>query len=93
METSYRVFVHLLDKQGNLWAQSDGEPVGWSRPTTGWAPGEVVMDKRTLEIPADVPSGSYTLVAGLYDLQASERLSLPDGTTAVLITSVTIKEP
>jgi hypothetical protein len=93
METSYRVFVHLLDKQGNLWAQSDGEPAGWSRPTTGWAPGEVVLDKRTLEIPADAPPGSYTLVAGLYHHGTGERLALPNGETAVPIISLIIEQP
>jgi hypothetical protein len=93
METSYRVFLHLLGPDGSLFAQSDGEPAGWRRPTTGWAPGEVVLDERVLEIPADAPPGEYTLVAGLYDPGTGIRLSLPDGTTTVLIAPIIVGEP
>jgi len=92
METSYRVFLHLLRPDGSLLTQSDGEPANWTRPTTGWAAGEVVLDVRTLDIPADAPPGAYTLVAGLYDPDAGARLALPDGTDAVFITIVTIDQ-
>ncbi|MBI5827984.1 MAG: hypothetical protein HZB20_00210, partial [Chloroflexi bacterium] len=44
MADSYRVFVHVLDAGGALVAQSDGEPVNWTRPTSGWLAGEVVLD-------------------------------------------------
>jgi hypothetical protein len=93
MTTSYRVFLHLLNPDGSLLTQSDGEPAGWTRPTTGWTPGEVVLDERSLNIPADAPPGQYALVAGLYDLDTRERLSLPDGTTAIPLVTLTLKEP
>jgi len=64
MDVAYRVFLHALDSEGNLVAQSDGEPVNWTRPTTGWLAGEVVLDSRTLTLPA---SGDYLLEAGLVD--------------------------
>ena len=48
----YRVFVHLLNAQGQLVAQSDAEPAGWTRPTTGWLPGEFVVDAHQLQLPA-----------------------------------------
>ena len=35
-DTSYRVFIHLIGPDGSLVAQADGEPAGWTRPTTGW---------------------------------------------------------
>jgi hypothetical protein len=44
--TSYRVYVHLRDAAGNIHAQSDSVPAGWTRPTTGWLPGEYVLDAR-----------------------------------------------
>jgi hypothetical protein len=93
MDTSYRVFLHLQRPDGSLLAQSDGEPAGWRRPTTGWAPGEVVLDQRSLEIPAEAVAGRYTLMTGLYDLGSGQRLALPDGTTAVLLSPVTIETP
>ena len=86
---SYRVFLHLLDPQGRLVAQADGEPAGWTRPTTGWLPGEIITDQRGLTVPADAPVGRYTLSAGLY-LPGFPPLSAPDGTTSVLLTSLEV---
>ena len=91
MEVSYRVFLHLRRPDGGLLTQSDGEPAGWTRPTTGWAPGEIVLDARTLDIPPDAPPGEYALVAGLYDPASGQRLPLPDGTDAVPIATITIE--
>ena len=93
MTTSYRVFLHLLAPDASLLTQSDGEPANWSRPTTGWALGEVILDQRILTIPANTPSGQYVLVTGLYDADTGERLALPDASTAIPITTLAIKEP
>ncbi|MCC7359900.1 MAG: hypothetical protein IT317_10505 [Anaerolineales bacterium] len=82
MDVSYHVFVHLLAADGTLAAQSDGVPVDWTRPTTGWLPGEYVLDVRALPLPADLPPGDYALWAGLYDPATNERLAtdeFPDG--------------
>jgi hypothetical protein len=93
MEVSYRVFAHLLGPDGELLLQSDGEPADWSRPTTGWAPGEVVLDPRSLAIPAQALPGRYTLVAGLYDPLTKERLRRPDGSDHVLVTEIDVQAP
>jgi len=66
MEASYRVFVHLIGADGRVLAQSDGEPLNWTRPTTGWAVGEVVVETRTLAVPATLPAGQAVLRVGLY---------------------------
>ncbi len=70
MAASYRVFVHLLGSDGRVLAQSDGEPAEWTRPTTGWASGEVVVEMREIAVPASLPPGAVVLRVGLY---------LPDG--------------
>jgi hypothetical protein len=88
-DTSYRVFVHLVDETGQIVAQSDGEPAAWARPTTGWLPGEIILDEHTLSIET-VPSGSYQLNIGLYDPDTSVRLELDNGETAVTIPEVTL---
>ena len=67
IETSYRVFLHLLGPDGAIVAQQDGEPVAWARPTTGWAVGEVVTETRMVTIPADAVGGAYELRVGLYE--------------------------
>jgi hypothetical protein len=82
METAYRVFVHLVDGNGRLLAQSDAEPVNWTRPTPGWAPGEYLVDPHTLadlsSILGDAPR-PLTLRIGLYDPDTNQRLNTPTG--------------
>jgi hypothetical protein len=87
---SHHVFLHLLDPDGRLVAQSDGIPANWTRPTTGWLPGEYITDVHALTIPPDTPAGDYTLYAGLY-VPGGERLTAPDGSDAVLLTAITVE--
>jgi hypothetical protein len=87
--TSYNVFLHLVAPDGTLAAQSDGIPAGWTRPTTGWLPGEYVTDVRTLTLPADAPPGSYTLLTGLYDT-AGDRLATSEGQDAIYLIEVAV---
>ncbi|MDW7991566.1 MAG: hypothetical protein RMK65_05385, partial [Anaerolineae bacterium] len=91
MGESYRVFLHLLGPGGLLVAQSDGEPVGWRRPTTGWLPGEVVVEERVLVLPEGLPSGEYRLMAGMYRY-GGPRLTTPDGTDAVLLATFRVED-
>ncbi len=91
MAESYRVFVHLLATDGSLVAQSDGIPANWTRPTTGWLPGEYVIDSHQLPLPANLPPGVYTLTAGMYQ-PGSPRLITPDGADAITLTTFTVRE-
>jgi hypothetical protein len=86
---SYNVFLHLIGPDGALAAQSDGIPASWSRPTTGWTPGEIITDVHALTLPTDRPVSDYTLLAGLY-VPGGERLTAPDGTDAIALTTITI---
>jgi hypothetical protein len=84
METSYRVFVHLVSATGQVLAQSDGEPAAWTRPTTGWAADEVVLDERVIALPGDAAPGDYEIRLGLYVLDGP-RLLLPTGEDALVL--------
>ena len=77
---NYKVFVHLLDKSGQLVAQSDAEPAGGYR-TGSWIPGEVIVDTHVLPLPADA-AGVFRLLTGLYDPVSGIRLpaTASDGT-------------
>jgi hypothetical protein len=86
--TSYRVFVHLRTADGQIMAQSDGEPAQWTRPTTGWLPPEIITDEHTIQLPADIPTGTYTLVTGLYDPTTGQRLFTPDNSDAITIVTI-----
>jgi hypothetical protein len=72
--TSFHVFVHLVDADGAVVAQGDGPPVGGFRPTTSWRPGEVLLDGRILQVPAEARPGDYALWVGLYDPEGGARL-------------------
>ena len=82
-DISYRVFIHLLDSDGNLITQADGEPQAWQRPTTGWLPTEIIEDPHTLNLPNDLPAGNYTLFIGLYNPQTGQRLVTESGEDGV----------
>jgi hypothetical protein len=71
---SYKVFVHLLDEDGQIATQSDTLPAGGLRPTTGWREGEVISDEHVLIIPEGSEPGTYTLWIGQYDPETTQRL-------------------
>ncbi len=75
--TALTAFVHLLDPDGALVAQSDATP-GGGYATTQWAPGEAVVDVHRLILPPALAPGSYRLVAGLYDPVTGQRASVVD---------------
>ena len=66
IERDYTVFVHLTDENGQPVAQTDGQPGGGTRPTSGWQPGEAVRDSYAVPLAADMPPGVYTLQVGMY---------------------------
>lgn len=72
------VFVHLYGPDGKLWTQQDNPPVSGTYPTSEWQPGETIVDSYDLQIPANLPPGSFTLAVGLYDSQTQERLPAKD---------------
>jgi hypothetical protein len=83
----YHVFVHLITAEGNIVAQSDGQPALWTRPTSTWSPGERIEDRHALSLPVDLASGDYTLITGLYLPDSGERLlSSKEETFAILNT-------
>ncbi len=73
------MFVHLLNANNEKLAQRDGQPVQWMRPTSTWQPGEEIIDRYGLLLPADLPVGSYTIAVGLYDPISGQRLPVSAG--------------
>ena len=79
-----KVFVHLVDGAGQIVAQADGVPVGWTRPLDTWRFDEQIMDVYTLALPEAVSSGGLTLRAGLYDPDTLKRFLAADRSGARL---------
>lgn len=77
----YVTFVHLLDGDGNLLAQDDGQPQGGAYPPGVWDAGETVLDEKRLTLPQPLPPGSR-LVVGVYRPETLQRLAATaaDGT-------------
>ena len=71
--TDYKVFVHLLDGEGQLAQQYDAAPCNWLCPTGQWQPGELVLDQASIPVWGLVP-GEYRIAVGLYDVSTLARL-------------------
>ena len=77
IRTSYTVFVHLVDRDGNMIAQMDKQPgTRGKRPTTSWMRDEIIRDPIPLALPSDIPPDTYRLVVGLYTVSDGARLPL-----------------
>lgn len=94
----YTVFLHLAAAEGPPHTQDDSQPQRGTYPTSFWDVGEIVIDPRTIHIPADLPPGDYPLVAGMYLLETGQRLPwlAPDGSIqgdAVPLTALPVRSP
>jgi hypothetical protein len=79
MEVSYTAFAHLWGPPnpatgGPVWGQDDTEPCRRGYPTSSWDVGEIVVDNLEIPIPAEAPSGDYSVVMGFYQWPSLERL-------------------
>jgi hypothetical protein len=74
LEENYTVFVQLLDSEGRLVTQHDGQPVYGYLPTGDWSPGDIIPDRHRLPLPAGLSRGRYQLIAGMYTLDTLQRL-------------------
>lgn len=81
-DSNYVVFVHLLDANDQLVASHDGPPANGRYPTETWLPGDIIPDTHSLQLPEDLPPGSYRLQAGLYRPQSGQRLPAQTATGA-----------
>jgi mannosyltransferase len=86
----YKVFVHVLDQNGKIVAQTDREPGGGQNPTTNWRSDEQVVDRYGVLIPDGTPSGLYAIEIGLYDFNGT-RLPVDTGGDALVVTSSEVR--
>jgi len=84
VSSDYNVFVHLVDEEGQVYAQGDSAPASGIYPTWSWIRGEVVEDEHLVPMELNVPPGSYRLAVGLYELDSLSRLKVTDSEGAAL---------
>jgi hypothetical protein len=73
-DTSYTVFVHVLDGNGTKAGQVDRLPCGGACPTTSWRQDDLVGERFEIGIDEVAPGGPYQVIAGMYDLDTGLRL-------------------
>jgi len=71
-DENYHVFIHVGRSGQPPLAQSAGQPVDWTRPTTSWREGEVIVDQHTVSL-VNVPPGRYDLLAGFFEPETGQR--------------------
>ena len=72
LDENYHVFVHVGKAGEPPLAEASGLPVDWTRPTTSWRDGEIIVDQHTVSL-SDVPAGSYSLLVGMFDPDTGQR--------------------
>lgn len=81
-DADWVMFAHVRGEprpDGNVvYAQRDSEPCDESYPTWQWRVGERVIERGHVDLPVDLPSGTYTLYIGWYDRDTQARLSITD---------------
>lgn len=85
---NYSQFVHLVPVDGVvLLAQADGNPAAPERLTVTWTePSETLIGPPfTLNLPADLPPGTYRVLTGLYDFNTGVRLPVLDAATGEMV--------
>ena len=85
-----KVFVHLVSAEGQPAAQHDARPAGEGRPTQTLSPGEVIVDRHGVGLPAEA-HGRLAIRVGLYDAITGDRLRLDDGSEFVTLGSVDVR--
>lgn len=79
LQQNIKVSVQMVNDQGQVLAQHDGEPAGGDRPTSTWQVGETIEDRHALLVPIGTPTGPYRLLVVLYDAATGARLATAEG--------------
>lgn len=72
---NYKIFIHLVDKSGEIIWQEDGIPVNGTYPTSLWLPTEYITDTHILSITPEV----VAIRIGLYLEENGTRLVTDSG--------------
>ena len=70
----YNVSLYLADEGGTIVAQRDGQPQATFGMMSRWQVGEAYQDNHGLQLPANLPAGTYSLHIVVYNWQTQDRL-------------------
>jgi len=94
MEEDYTIYLKLINDAYHIWGQQDSRPVWDGSPTNSWEPGQIVEDKRELEVLPGTPPGLYQVEVILLDLHSGRTLE-PEGGGSILLGPIEVprREP
>jgi len=81
LETDYTIFVQLRNAAQTVLASADHQPYLGLVPTSTWPKGAVIQETTWLQLPLDIPPGSYNLYIGWYNPHDLQRLPLANDTS------------
>jgi hypothetical protein len=90
--SDWTVFTHVVGPIGPdgspVWAGQDSPPGNGSLPTRRWQAGWRILDEYQLQLPNDLPAGTYQLEVGLYQPNGGR---LPAQSTGLIIGSLQVE--
>jgi 4-amino-4-deoxy-L-arabinose transferase-like glycosyltransferase len=94
MEEDCTIYLKLVNGAYHIWGRQDSRPVWDGSPTNSWEQGQIVGDKRELEVLAGTPPGLYRIEVILQDLHSGRTLE-PEGGGSVLLGPIEVpkREP
>jgi len=84
MEEDYTIYLKLVNDAYHIWGQQDSRPVWDGSLTNTWEQGQVVGDKRELEVLPGTPPGLYRIEVILLDLRSGHTLESEGGESVLL---------
>jgi hypothetical protein len=92
--TRYDVLLKILTASHKVWGQQSGPLPGPFLPLEWWKPGQIVKDRRTVELLSATPPGPYYVEVHVYNPSAGEWLEL-EGECELLLGPVQVsrREP
>jgi hypothetical protein len=90
MEGKHSAFCHLADEERKVWGNSDGEPRIDMDPGGAWGAGQMILDRRAIEVPANAPEGTYWIEVGIYEQETTTRLKMESWGEGELSDRVTV---
>jgi hypothetical protein len=88
----YTLFLHLTAPDGFVKAQQDQPPFGGLWPTSRWQAGDRLADRYSLTVAEWLEPGDYLLLAGLYEPQSGQRLSLANAPAAPVANAILLEK-
>jgi hypothetical protein len=84
MEEDYTICLKLVNDVYHIWGQQDSRPVWDGSLTNTWEQGQIVGDKRELEVLPGTPPGLYRVEVILLDLHSGRMLESEGGESVLL---------